>query len=168
VGRDWTIEELDAAVEKGPHISALEPDAIKQIHVEAIEKAQQGFATIHKWKNLRQNLPAALKLSPLAMIPHKSRRYRAILDLSFRLRMNGYDVPSVNEATKICAPEDAINQIGSVLPRIIEALAETADDPNRRIIRQNRHQRWILEDGVPNRPGVELRLRPPQPTGRRG
>ena len=63
------------------------------------------------------------------MIPHKSRKYRAILDLSFCLRMNGYEVPSVNEATKICAPEDAINQIGSVLPRIIEALAETANDP---------------------------------------
>ena len=34
----------------------------------------------------------------------------------------GYFLPSVNDATKDCAPEEAISQIGSVLPRIIEAL----------------------------------------------
>ena len=34
----------------------------------------------------------------------------------------GYLLPSVNDATKKYAPEEAIDQIGSVLPRIIEAL----------------------------------------------
>jgi len=34
VGRDWTLSELDAAVQRGPHISSLEPDAINQIQLE--------------------------------------------------------------------------------------------------------------------------------------
>ena len=83
MGRDWTLGKLDAAVEKEPHVSALDPDAIEKIHVEAKQKAEQGFATIHKWRDLQWKLPAALKLSPLAMIPHKSQKYCAILDLSF-------------------------------------------------------------------------------------
>ena len=62
------------------------------------------------------------------MIPHKSRKYRAILDLSFALTVAGYDLPSVNDATKKMAPEAAINQIGSVLPRIIEAMASAPDE----------------------------------------
>ena len=125
VGRDWTLEELEAAVEKGPHSSALEPDAIEQIQVEAREKVKQGFAKIYTWEWLKENLHKhpQLKLSPLAMIPHKSRKYRAILDLSYQLLVAGYLLPSVNDATKDCAPEEAISQIGTVLPRIIEALA---------------------------------------------
>jgi hypothetical protein len=125
VGRDWTLEELEAAVEKGPHSSALEPDTIEQIQIEAREKVKQGFAKIYTWEWLKKNLHQhpQLKLSPLAMIPHKSKKYRAILDLSYQLLVAGYLLPSVNDATKDCAPEEAISQIGSVLPRIIEALA---------------------------------------------
>ena len=38
VGRDWMLQELEAAVKKGPHVSALALDAIDQIQVEAREK----------------------------------------------------------------------------------------------------------------------------------
>ena len=38
VGQDWTLEDLEAAVEKGPHVSALEPVAIGQKQLEAREK----------------------------------------------------------------------------------------------------------------------------------
>ena len=62
------------------------------------------------------------------MIPHKSRKYRAILDLSFELMLAGYTLPSVNEATKHMAPAEAMDQIGTVLPRIIEALASAPID----------------------------------------
>ena len=62
------------------------------------------------------------------MIPHKARTYRAILDLSFELALTGYVLPSVNDATRKMAPEDAINQIGSVLPRIIKAMATAPVD----------------------------------------
>ena len=70
VGRDWTLEELEAAVARGPHSLSL---AIDQIQKEAREKERDGFAKIYLWEELKKNLPAALKLSPLAMIPHKSR-----------------------------------------------------------------------------------------------
>jgi len=110
-------------VDKGPHSSALEDDAIAQIQMEAREKEAQGFANIYKWEDLKKDLPRALKLSPLAMIPHKSRKYRAILDLSYQLMVAGYMLPSVNDATVQMAPEEAMDQIGSVLPRMIEALA---------------------------------------------
>ena len=43
VGQDWTLEELEAAAERGPHRSALERHAIAQIQVEAQEKGAQGF-----------------------------------------------------------------------------------------------------------------------------
>ena len=62
------------------------------------------------------------------MIPHKSRKYRAILDLSFELQVAGYQLPSVNDATRRMAPHGAINQIGTVLPRIIEAMAAAPEE----------------------------------------
>ena len=101
-GRNWTAEELEAAVEKGPHSSSLEPDAIEQIQREAREKAKQGCAKIYTWEWLRENLHKhpQLKLSPLAMIPHKSRKYRASLDLPYELLVSGCLLPSVNDATK--------------------------------------------------------------------
>ena len=49
VGRNWTLEEREAAVEKGPHSSSLEPDAIDQIQMEAKEKVKQGFSKIYTW-----------------------------------------------------------------------------------------------------------------------
>ena len=57
------------AVEKGPHVSALAPEVIDQMQVEAREKEKQGFE-ISKWEELKKNLPSELKLSPLSMIPH--------------------------------------------------------------------------------------------------
>ena len=42
------------------------------------------------------------------MIPHKIRKYRAILDLSFALKVVGWDLPSVNEVTKETAPAEAL------------------------------------------------------------
>ena len=112
VGRDWTLKELNAAVEKGPHVSVLETNSIDQMQVEAWEKEKQGFAKIFKWEDLKKNLPSELKLPPLAMIPHKSRKYCAILDLSSKLKLAGYLLPSVNDVMKKCTPKEAMDQIG--------------------------------------------------------
>ena len=57
------------------------------------------------------------------MIPHKSGKFRAILDLSFALKVAGWDLPLVNEATKETSPAEGIEQVGTVMTRIIEALA---------------------------------------------
>jgi len=45
---------------------------------------------------LRKKMPEKLKISPVAMIPHKSRDFRTILDLSFKLKINRTEMPSVN------------------------------------------------------------------------
>jgi hypothetical protein len=63
------------------------------------------------------------------MIPHKSRNFRAILDLSFKLRLkDGTHVPSVNDTTTLEAPAAAIDQMGHALQRIIHAFAEADED----------------------------------------
>ena len=78
MGHDWTVEEVEAAVERAHHVSSLEDNAIAQIQIKAREKVRQGFADIYRWDELKKKLPKKLKLLPLAMIPHKSRQYRAI------------------------------------------------------------------------------------------
>ena len=78
--------------------------------MEAREKETQEFANIKKWEDLKQDLPRALKLSPLAMIPHKSRKYRAILDLSYQLMVAGHMLSLVNDVTVRMAPEEAMER----------------------------------------------------------
>ena len=68
-------------------------------------------------------MTAKLKLLPLAIILHKFRNYRVILDLLFLLKLPGYNLLSFNGATGTCALEDTIGQISSVLPQLIESLA---------------------------------------------
>lgn len=88
-----------------------------------------GQCKVVLWDDIKDSLPEQLKVSPLAMIPHKSRKFRAILDLSFRLRLkNGDVVPSVNEGTTLEAPAAAIDQMGHALSRIIHAFAEAGED----------------------------------------
>ena len=67
----------------------------------------------------------------MAMILHKSRKYRAILDLSFALKVAGWNLPYVKKATTETAPTEALDQVGTVMPRIIEALstAQLSEDP---------------------------------------
>jgi hypothetical protein len=111
-GKPWTKEQMWAAVERGPHVSALDPAAIEQLEGEIADKVKEGQCMVVLWDEIKNNPPPQLKISPLAMIPHKSRAFRAILDLSFRLRLqDGSKVPSVNEATTLEAPATAIDQI---------------------------------------------------------
>ena len=83
---------------------ALKPDAIQQLAEELEHKVCIGQARIVEWDSIKHDPPKHLKVSPLAMIPHKSRKYRAILDLSFGLRLeNGRVVDSVNDGTVLSA-----------------------------------------------------------------
>jgi hypothetical protein len=84
-GRPWTKEEMQAAIDRGPHVSALDPEAIEQLQQEVQDKVKKGQARLVLWDEIKKDPPKELKISPIAMIPHKSRKFRAILDLSFRL-----------------------------------------------------------------------------------
>ena len=141
-GKPWTHDQMQAAIERGPHVSALVPDAMAQLDKEVLEKVNNGQAKIVKWKDIAHNPPPQLKISPIAMIAHSSRPYRAILDLSFAVKLTAStEVPSVNSTTVKTAPQGAIDQIGHVLPRLIHAFA-TADE-NAKIFMA----KWDIKDG---------------------
>ena len=84
-GPSWTKAQIEAAILHGPHKSARSPEARKALRAEALTKVKQGFAKIIKYRDISTDLPSHLKVSPAACIPHKSRKFRVILDLSFRL-----------------------------------------------------------------------------------
>ena len=65
----------------------------------------------------------------MAQIPHKSRAYRTLLNLSHELK-KGKEVlaRSVNNLTVPLAPEEALMQMGSAMPRIIVAMAQCPED----------------------------------------
>ena len=141
-GQPWTIPQMQAAIDRGPHKSTLLEDARTQLRAEVMEKITKGQAKLVQWDDIKHDPPPQLKISPVAMIPHKSRSYRAILDLSFPVKLqDGTIVPSVNEATTKTAPRGAINQIGHSLQRIIHAFAATDDDSKIFMAK------WDIKDG---------------------
>ena len=104
------------------------------------------FAAIVRWDDIKQNPPSNLKISLLEMIPHKSRKYRAILDISFALKVAGWDLTLVNKTTKEISPDEALEEVGTVTPRIIEALvtAPLSEDPIHFSKLDIRYGFWIM------------------------
>jgi hypothetical protein len=141
-GQPWTKEEMWAAVARGPHRSALSPEAMAHFAAEATKKVRTKQAQIVAWDDIKDNPPCQLKISPIAAIPHKSKAYRSILDLSFRLCLaNGGVRASVNNTTKKTAPAGVIDQIGECLARIVHAFAEA--DPEAKVFMA----KWDIKDG---------------------
>jgi hypothetical protein len=99
-GTPWTQEQMQAVVDRGPHWSALTGDAITHFRAEVDKKVKRGQAKLVAWDSIKDNPPVTLKISPIAAIPHKSKQFRSIMDLSFNLRLKqGGIVPSVNVTT---------------------------------------------------------------------
>jgi hypothetical protein len=129
-------------VERGPQASALSAEALEHFKHKAAKKVAIGQATIVEWDTIKDNPPPQMKVSPIAAIPHKSKPYRLILDLSFVLRLrDGTTLPSVNNSTTKTAPSGTINQLGHSLQRIIHAFTE-ADENNQIIM-----AKWDIKDG---------------------
>jgi hypothetical protein len=100
-GRDWTLKEIQAAINHGPHKSALKPNAIAHFKEEGKDKVAKGQARVVLWENIKHNHPLQLKVLPVAAIPHKSRAYRSILDLLFTLCLeDGGVIKLVNDTTE--------------------------------------------------------------------
>ena len=127
-GPHWSADDMAAAIAKGAHQSAKDPVAASACRKEALERAADGCCRIVSWNDIKHNPPANLKISPIAAIPHKSRLFRMILDLSFVLRVNGKPLTSVNDASdKSLAPQHAMYELGNVIPRLIWAMALAPD-----------------------------------------
>lgn len=141
-GNNWTLREMQAAIDRGPHKSAWLPEAIAHFAAETEEKVRQGQARVILWDNIKDAPPPQLKISPVAAIPHKSGAFRSILDLSFSLRLStGERVPAVNDTTTRLAPEGAIDQIGHSLKWVIHAFAEFDTDEKFFMAK------WDIQDG---------------------
>ena len=141
-GSDWTVDMMTAAITRGPHKSALDPEAMAQLQDEVKEKVKVGQATVVLWDDIKDSPPSQLKISPIAMIPHKSRKFRAILDLSYRIQLaDNEKIPAVNESSVKTAPAGAIDQLGQSLSRIIHAFAQA--DTDAKIFMAN----WDIKDG---------------------
>ena len=123
-GENWTHEHIIAAILRGPHISANIKEAKKCLLIETEQKVKEGFAKTIRWGDIKNNIPPNLKISPIAMIPHKSRKFRAILDLSFQLRLKGKKQKSVNSGTNKQAPQKAMAGLGNALKRIIHEMGQ--------------------------------------------
>jgi len=141
-GEPWTREHLEAAINRGPHISARSPEAVSALREEAMEKVQQGYAKIIRWDDIKQAPPKNLKISPLAAVPHKSRLFRAILDLSFQLRLRGIKLPSVNAETMPLSDHKSMEQMGKVLWRLVTTVAGTKNNHGPIVF-----AKWDIKDG---------------------
>jgi hypothetical protein len=120
----------------------MSPEALHHFAEEIKEKIRTKQARLVPWDDIKDDPPPQLKISPIAAIPHKSKAFRSILDLSFRLRLkNGGILAAVNDTTIKSAPKGAINQLGECLSRIIHAFAEADDDTKIFMAK------WDIKDG---------------------
>ena len=110
--------------------------------MESAKKVRVGQAKLVLWDDIKDNPPPQLKISPIAAIPHNSKVFRSILDLSFSLCLkNSGILESVNDSTVKMAPRGALDQLGQALSRIIHAFAE-ADEENAKIFMA----KWDIKD----------------------
>jgi hypothetical protein len=121
---------------------SLSPKAIAHFKAKSKEKVHAGQARLVLWDDIKDNPPPELKVSPIAAIPHKSKEYQSILDLSFWLQLkNGRFLESVNDTTVKSAPKGALDQLGHALSRIIHAFAEANNDAKIFMAK------WDIKDG---------------------
>jgi hypothetical protein len=128
-GKPWTKEEMQEAINCGPQILTLVPEAMAQLADEIKEKERIGQCWVVLWDDIKDDPPVQLKISPLVIVPHKSKPFCAILDLLWVLKLtNGGILQSVNDSTTLSAPAGVIDQMGHSLERIIHAFAEAGED----------------------------------------
>jgi hypothetical protein len=126
-GPDWSEEKILKLLRRGPHRSAKVKAATRQLRQETMEKIKHGYARVVKWKEIRDDIPKKLKISPVAMIPHKSKPFRCIMDLSFTLHDGGKTYKSVNETTNKQAKWQSMAQLGLCIQRMVATLADNYD-----------------------------------------
>ncbi len=78
-GTPWTLQQMQAAVERGPHRSALSDEAIARFRAEVDKKVKIGQAKLVAWDSIKDNPPTELKFSPIAAKPHKLKQFCLIL-----------------------------------------------------------------------------------------
>ena len=120
-----------------------------------------GPMSIINWDDIKDNPPAEMKVSPLSAVPHKSRLWRAILDLSYSLRLDAEKViPSVNESSTKTGHSGAVNQLEHLLQRIIHTFATVPEDA------KVFSAKWDVKDGFWRVVGTTIWMGSPSACGR--
>jgi hypothetical protein len=70
-GKLWTKQQMTAAVERGPHMSALDPAAIEAHLVDVKEKVANKQCHDVLWNDIKDKPSKQQKISPLVMVLHK-------------------------------------------------------------------------------------------------
>jgi hypothetical protein len=97
-GKMWMKAEIWEAVAQDPHRSSLLPEAIEHFLLESLAKVAAGQAILVQCDGIKDNPPPQLMIFPIATIPHKSKAFRSILDLSFTLcLLDSSKLPSSND-----------------------------------------------------------------------
>ena len=105
MGINWTIDDIKEEVALGRHVSALIPKAMERLHKEVEEKVQKGQTRVVLWDDINKTHPRKLKISRIAMIPHKYRKYHGILNLSYMIQAKDKKIKLVNKATTKTSPK---------------------------------------------------------------
>ena len=128
-GENWTRTQIEEAIQRGPHQSAFQDGAVDFVQQETEEKVVHNYAKVVRYGDIKHQLPTNFKISPVAMVPHKSKSFRCILDLSFKLKRQKGEGKweSVNSTTIKQAPQQAMGQLGSVVKRIVATMADFFD-----------------------------------------
>ena len=69
----WTVEQMEVAVLREPHTSAMDKESIWILAKDVAQKEKQGQCRVINWEDIKHNPPDQLKASPTAIIPHKSQ-----------------------------------------------------------------------------------------------
>ena len=77
------MEHIEAVLIHGPTPLADVEDLMKALYYETKDKVSNGYAKVIMCGEIKKNPLVNIKISPLAMISHKSQHYRTIVDLSF-------------------------------------------------------------------------------------
>jgi hypothetical protein len=70
-GPDWAWETIEAAVQRGPHKSAMDPENRETVGDGIAYQVKAGFCKIYSWKEIQRLKPRRLKISPMAVVPQK-------------------------------------------------------------------------------------------------
>ena len=124
-------------------------DTIEMMHAEVDRKVKDIFSEVVYLDDIEHLLGtpdwAHLKTLPIVIVPHKSRKYRAILILSFSLKVFGIEIPSVNENNTFKAPQQ--NPLVWQCVALVNIVSGSGCGSGREdAILQIGHKGWILED----------------------
>ncbi len=123
-GPKWDSTTTEAAVERGPHPSAITPKSIALFAEDIKYQVNAGFCKVVTWDELKISRPRIMKISPVAVVPQADRCGQIIINLSFPVYQEAEGSRTIiqqsfNEITIITAPTIPVKEIGKVLHRLL-------------------------------------------------